>query len=85
MSLNQIIDDIMLTYRNSVIGESEHLSRIQVEFWIHHYRAYLIRQEIDKGYDINDMYVTTIPMIHLDKVEDTPGHFYISLSMNYLN
>jgi hypothetical protein len=43
MSLNQIIDDIMLTYRNSVIGESEHLSKIQVEFWVHHYRAYLIR------------------------------------------
>ena len=74
-TLNTIVDDILLILRNSTIGESEHISRIQIEQWIHQYRAYLIRQEIDKGYDINDMYVTTIPMVHLDKVEDTPGHF----------
>lgn len=74
-TLNTIVDDILLILRNSTIGESEHISRIQIEQWIHQYRAYLIRQEIDKGYDINNMYVTTIPMVHLDKVEDTPGHF----------
>ena len=78
-TLNTIVDDILLELRNSTIGESEHISRIQIESWVHNYRAYLIRQEIEKGYDINDMYVTTIPMVHLDKTENVPGHFtYVS-------
>lgn len=78
-TLNTIVDDILLELRNSTIGESEHISRIQIESWVHNYRAYLIRQEIEKGYDINDMYITTIPMVHLDKTEDVPGHFtYVS-------
>ena len=56
-SLNTIIDDIMLELRNSNISESEQLSRIQVEQWIHNYRAMLIKQDIDKGRDINPAYV----------------------------
>lgn len=74
-TLNTIIDDILLEARNSSIAESEHLSRIQIEQWIHNYRAYLIRQEIDKGYDINPMYISTMSMMHLDRIEDVPGHF----------
>nr|DAX07740.1 MAG TPA: hypothetical protein [Caudoviricetes sp.] len=42
-TLNTIVDDILLILRNSTIGESEHISRIQIEQWIHQYRAYLIR------------------------------------------
>ena len=73
MTLNQLIDNILLIARNSNISESEHLSRIQIEKWIIAYRAMLIKQDVDKDRDINDMYITTIEPIHLDVVETVPG------------
>lgn len=51
-SLNTIIDDILLIVRDNNISESENLSRVQIEQWIHQYRAYLIKQDLDKGRDI---------------------------------
>lgn len=74
-SLNAIIDDLFLTYRDSNISESENLSRIQVEQWIHQYRALLLKQDIDKGRDINDSYVQTISPIHISKVSNCVGGF----------
>lgn len=74
-SLNAIIDDIFLTYRDSDLSESEKLSRIQVEQWIHQYRALLLKQDIDKGRDINDSYVQTISPIHISKVSNCVGGF----------
>jgi hypothetical protein len=43
MSLNMLIDDILLEARNNNIGESEKLSRHQIELWIKTYRAYLLK------------------------------------------
>lgn len=78
-TLNTIIDDILLELRNSSVSESEHISRIQIEQWINNYRALLIKQDIDKGRDINPMYVQTIRCIHLERKECIPGHFvYVS-------
>lgn len=74
MTLNEMIDDILLEARNNSISESEHLSRHQIELWINSYRAFLIKQDIDKGRSINPMYTQTI-MMHLDKLENNPGHF----------
>lgn len=73
MTLNELVDNILLIARNSNITESEHLSRIQIEKWIIAYRAMLIKQDIDKGRDINELYLTTIEPIHLDVVETVPG------------
>ena len=73
MSLNQLIDNILLIARNSNIGESEHLSRIQIEKWIIYYRSLLIKQDLDKDRYVDDLYKTTIGPIHLDKVETVPG------------
>jgi hypothetical protein len=42
-TLSNIIDDILLIARNNNISESEHLSRNQIEMWIHQYRAVLIK------------------------------------------
>lgn len=75
MTLNNIIDDILLIARNGSISESEHLSRIQIEKWIHSYRAKLIKEDVDKGRDINPMYITTIKDIHLDKIKYVDGHY----------
>ena len=52
-TLDSIIDDILLELRNHNISESEPISRLQVEQWITQYRAVLIKQDIDKGRDIN--------------------------------
>lgn len=59
-SLNAIIDDILLEIRNSDIAESDSISRIQIEQWIHQYRALLIKQDLDKGRAINPGYVQII-------------------------
>lgn len=75
MSLNNLVDNILLIARNSNITESEHLSRHQIELWIKSYRAVLIKQAIDKGYDIDEAYVTTLGPIHLDREESAPGKF----------
>lgn len=66
-SLNALIDDIMLTARNNAISQSEDLSRAQVESWIHYYRAMLIRQLIDKGYDVDHGFLQQIDNIELQK------------------
>ena len=73
MTLNELIDNILLIARNSNVSESEHLSRVQIEKWIIYYRAMLIKQDIDKGRDINEQYITTLGPIHLDKVENSDG------------
>lgn len=75
-TLNTIVDDIILQLRNSNISESEHLSRIQVEQWVHNYRALLIKQDIDKGRNINPMYIQNIPYLELHRSETVPGKFY---------
>lgn len=78
-SLNSIVQDIMLTYRDNNLSESENLSRIQVELWIHQYRALLIKQDIDKGREINPDYVQTIGPLHISKVSNCVGGYnYIS-------
>ncbi|MFR1619635.1 hypothetical protein [Megamonas funiformis] len=80
-SLNTIIDDIFLILRDNNISESENLSRIQVEQWIHQYRAYLIKQDLDKGRDINPSYIQTLGPLHISKVSTCGvpnGFHYIS-------
>lgn len=74
MSLNNLIDNILQIARNNTISQSEHLSRIQVEKWIVYYRAMLIKQDIDKNRDINDLYISTIEPIHLDAIQNEFGN-----------
>lgn len=76
MSLNELIDNILQIARNNNVAESEHLSRHQIALWIHYYRAFMIKQWIDRERlldDIDEMFIQTIEPIHLDKVETSPG------------
>ena len=73
MTLNNLIDDVMLEARNNNIAESEKLSRRQIELWIKSYRAMLIKQKLDKKENLDDMFTQTIRM-HIDKVQNDPGH-----------
>lgn len=66
-SLNSLIDDILLIIRNNNISESEDLSRAQIELWIHQYRAKLIKQSVDKGYEIPEQCYQVISPIVLRK------------------
>ena len=74
MTLDKMIDDVLLEARNNHIAESEHLSRRQIQLWIQAYRAYLIKQDIDKERIINPTYTQTM-RIHLSKVEPSIGHY----------
>ena len=79
MGLRQLVDNVLEIARNSNVVESEHLSRIQVEKWIMQYRLLLLKQEIEKKKnsldEIDDMYLTTIEPIHLDRTEPVPGYY----------
>ena len=68
-TLDSIVDDIILQARNNNISESEHLSRYQVIQWIMQYRTFLIKQDIDKGRDVNQAYVQMISSVKLDPVD----------------
>lgn len=73
MTLQNMIDDILLEARNNNIAESEKLSKHQIALWIKSYRAMLIKQKLDKKEKLDDMFTQTIRM-HVDKVEEDPGH-----------
>lgn len=67
-TLNTLIDDILLIVRNNNISESEDLSRAQIEQWIHHYRAQLIKQDQSKGYDVDPSYMQVLSPLELEKI-----------------
>lgn len=73
-TLNTLIDDILNEARNSNISESESLSRIQIEQWIVQYRAILIKQDIDKGRDINPDYVQELELVKLVEAGNSPSY-----------
>lgn len=73
MTLNNLVDDVILEARNNNVAESEKLSRRQIELWIRSYRSMLIKQKLDKKEPIDDMFTQTIRM-HVDKIESDPGH-----------
>lgn len=77
MTLNQLIDDVLLEARNNQITESEKLSRHQIQLWIISYRAFLIKQDLDRKRDINPDYVQTIKM-HISKRTYEGHDVYVS-------
>ena len=81
-SLNAIIDDILLEIRNGDIAESESISRVQIEQWIHQYRALLIKQDLDKGRTVNPGYVQVINPFEMTLTNPTDIEKYIYESVN---
>lgn len=74
-SLPLIIRDLIRIIRGSVEVQSETISDRQVEYWIHQYRALLIKQDIDKNKTPNPDYIQEIKGLHLSPVDITeiPG------------
>ena len=70
-SINTIVDDILDIVRSNSTSESETISKIQIEMWVHQYRAFLLKQDLDKGRIVNPDYVQEIPVIGLTQVDYT--------------
>jgi hypothetical protein len=54
MTLKEIVFDIRNAARAGGIVDDERISERQVAFWVNHYRALLIRRDLDKGKTISD-------------------------------
>jgi hypothetical protein len=70
-SLYSIIEDFLYTIRGSVISASESISDWQVEYWIHLYRALVLKQDLDKGKIPNPDYIQEIKALHLSPVQNS--------------
>jgi hypothetical protein len=70
-SLPLIIRDIVRIIRGSVETQSETISDRQVEYWIHQYRALLLKQDMDKKKTPNPDYIQEIKGLHLTPVDVT--------------
>ena len=66
VTLNTIINDLLLTVRGSDISNSEPISRRQIEDWIHQYRAVLLKRDMDKGKVPNPDFIQEIPSLTLE-------------------
>ena len=60
ISLQEVIDDLLLLIRNNYISESEDLSRAQIESWVKTYRQQLWRERKDY---LRDQIKSTVPSI----------------------
>lgn len=70
-SLPLIIRDIIRIIRGSVETQSETISDRQVEYWIHQYRALLLKQDIDKNKTPNPDYIQEIKGLQLSSIDAT--------------
>lgn len=58
MTLNQIVDDILLTCFYIDREKTEKIQRRQVEAWVHQYRLLLLKQEISKNSVVDPSYIS---------------------------
>lgn len=67
-TLNTLTEDLLKIIRGSKISRSEVISKRQIENWIHQYRAYLLKQDLNKGRYANPDYIQEIPFLSLEQV-----------------
>lgn len=80
-TLDSLIDDILEEARNGNISESESITRIQIEQWIHQYRALLIKQDLDKGRYTNPNYIQYYDALAYDLDTSPNNKTYYVLSL----
>jgi hypothetical protein len=83
VSLDSIVYDIINTARANNVSESETLSFIQVESWVHEYRAKLLKQDLDKGKYANPDYIQSLEAIRVIVVEAPERTILKSGTYNY--
>lgn len=73
VTLNTIVTDLLNIIRSSKISRSESISKRQLEMWVHQYRAFLIKQDLDKGKMPNPDYIQELPGLQLEVVDKSAG------------
>lgn len=71
-TLNELTYNLINIIRGGRIADDESISLKQIAFWIHYYRAMLIRQEYEKGRTINPDVIQDlgcVPVQLVDKAE----------------
>jgi|LSPZ01.1.fsa_nt_gi hypothetical protein len=66
MTLNQIVDDILLTCAYVDKERTKKLHRRQIESWIHEYRLLLLKQEVSKNSVVDPTYISYL-YFHFDQ------------------
>ncbi len=69
ISLDKIVQDLLLIIRGSKISQSEPISKRQLEDWVHQYRALLLKRDLDKNRMPNPDYIQEIPNLELEPIE----------------
>ena len=68
-SILVLIRDAIRIARGSIESQSETISDIQVESWIHQYRSLLLKQDLDKGKDADPSYIQEIKGLKLSPID----------------
>ena len=69
ISLDKIVQDLLLIIRGSNISQSEPISKRQLETWVHQYRALLLKRDLDKNKVTNPDYIQEIPNLTISLIE----------------
>ena len=69
ISLDKIVQDLLLIIRGSNISQSEPISKRQLETWVHQYRAMLLKRDLDKNKMPNPDYIQEIPNLVISLIE----------------
>ena len=70
-SILVLVRDTIRTIRGSVESQSETISDIQVEGWIHQYRSLLLKQDLDKGKDADPSYIQELKGLKVSPVDSS--------------
>ncbi len=84
VSLRAIIKDLMNVIRGAQISQSEPISDRQLESWVHQYRAFLLKQDMDKGKMPNPDYIQEIAGLELSPVDEVAEITDIDRGLYYL-
>lgn len=85
INLDKIVQDLLLIVRGASISQSEPISKRQLEDWVHQYRAFLLKRDLDQKKMINPDYIQEIPNLKTTLVvgsgdNDISSDTYISKS-----
>jgi hypothetical protein len=76
VTLDTIVTDILKTARGNKVSDSENISRIQIENWVHEYRALLLSRDLEKNYHNNPDYIQSLETVPLEAYTDNSRGLY---------
>jgi hypothetical protein len=80
-TLNTITTDLLSIVRGAEISASEPISKVQLENWLHQYRAILIAQDINKKRYANPDYIQEISNLSVESTTEEGGMYRTVLEL----